>query len=569
MSDSNNQNNPSIIKDTLINCSYNKDKIDNLVIEILKIINYPKKKDPVKYFIKNVNQDKIIIIRYPICITLIKKEFNIPIQIEILKNYPNEAPKIFLELDHSVSVNKLNKDIDSNTGQIMTNTLRDWNQNSKIENVLNEIVLSFSNNYPINKNRDFDSKSVLYHSNTYYPQTNMISQILEGNLKHNEYHSNILYNNNYENEREKDSYSFIKNSLCVCPECGYFVEIINEDKKNIEIKCFNCIEKNGQGTKMICIKDYLQFLSSLNICCSCKNEQNNQNLNYCSKCKQAFCFYCLEKHMKEDNECKIMNYNDRGIRCFYHPQSYNIYYCEQCKKHLCTECLKTREHKGHKKIDFLEIELTKEEKDKFEEIIQLFINTKNTLEKEKKDKTQKKYNTFIKKKGEEDLKYKTLLEKIEEDLKAEIEKEKKKNDEECNALYLEYVKQTKLKKDELTKKIEEITKTFETIKDIKKTSYEKTIKKLEESNNEIKKIENSYNQKIDNIDDIIKINEIINNSIIANEKNYFAYINFSKVLSILDKNSNDIINELINDNNCELNNDEKNISQSVNSIDNK
>lgn len=39
-------------------------------------------------------------------------------------------------------------------------------------------------------------------------------------------------------EKDKDS----KNIYSVCPKCGCFIEVLNEDKDKIEFKCQNCIE---------------------------------------------------------------------------------------------------------------------------------------------------------------------------------------------------------------------------------------------------------------------------------------------------------------------------------------
>ena len=125
-----------------------KDYIANMIMQLM---NYPKKTTQPRHFIKNMNQDKIMMVWYPMSVPFANKKYNVPIQIYIMKNIPYEPPQVFLEVVQGSAANSKNRDINPTTRQIITNTLRNWNQYSNIENAMNEIFSSFSNVFPIYK----------------------------------------------------------------------------------------------------------------------------------------------------------------------------------------------------------------------------------------------------------------------------------------------------------------------------------------------------------------------------------------------------------------------------------
>jgi len=153
MYDPNAQKDLLILRSELNDCCYDPKMRDYLQGLIIRIMNYPKKAIQCRHFVKIMDQKKIMMIWYPLNILFANKNYSIPIQIYITKNIPYEPPQIFLELKKGTGVNPKNKDIDPKNNRIMAKTLRSWNQNSNIENVLGEIFESFSRLFPIYKKK--------------------------------------------------------------------------------------------------------------------------------------------------------------------------------------------------------------------------------------------------------------------------------------------------------------------------------------------------------------------------------------------------------------------------------
>ena len=158
-----NQNFILSLKKELNECSYARSMTDYLANMIIRIMNYPKKIIPPRYFVKVTEQNKIIFIWYPMSVPFKNKNFNIPIQIFITKNIPYEPPQIFLEVGQGSAPSTLNKDIDQNNNRIMTQGLRNWNQYSNVENVLGEIFESFSKAFPLYKKNQLNNKHPHLH----------------------------------------------------------------------------------------------------------------------------------------------------------------------------------------------------------------------------------------------------------------------------------------------------------------------------------------------------------------------------------------------------------------------
>lgn len=73
-----------------------------------------------------------------------KRNFNVTINILFPKNIFDQNPQIFIEVVSGSAINSGCKYINQITRRIMTNTLRNWNKDSNIENVMNEIFELFS-----------------------------------------------------------------------------------------------------------------------------------------------------------------------------------------------------------------------------------------------------------------------------------------------------------------------------------------------------------------------------------------------------------------------------------------
>lgn len=151
MYEANSQNTLLRLRSELAQCSYPPNMKDYLANIIQQVMNYPKRTQPPRHFIKNMGPDKIIMVWYSMNVPFMGKSFNVPLQIYFMKNIPYEPPQIFLEIVQGSAPNPKNRDIDPNTRRIMTNTLQKWNQYSVIDNALNEIFASFSTTFPIYK----------------------------------------------------------------------------------------------------------------------------------------------------------------------------------------------------------------------------------------------------------------------------------------------------------------------------------------------------------------------------------------------------------------------------------
>ena len=147
------QNTLSRIREELGSCSYDPRAKDYLANMIVRVMNFPKKKpqSQSRHFIRTMNQNKIIMVWYPMNIPFMQKFYEVPLLIYIMRNIPYEPPQIFIEVVAGSAANVNNRDIDVNTNRIMTNTLRTWNQYSNIENAMNEIYDSFSRTFPLYK----------------------------------------------------------------------------------------------------------------------------------------------------------------------------------------------------------------------------------------------------------------------------------------------------------------------------------------------------------------------------------------------------------------------------------
>ena len=158
MYNANAQNSILRLRTELSECSYNQNMKDYLANLIMSVMNFPKKTAQVRHFIKNMGGNKIIMVWYPMSVPFMGRNYNVPLQIYIMKNVPYEPPQIFLEVTQGSGANTKNTDIDPNNNRIMTNSLRNWNQYSVMDNVMNEIFASFSRTFPIYKKSANDNQ---------------------------------------------------------------------------------------------------------------------------------------------------------------------------------------------------------------------------------------------------------------------------------------------------------------------------------------------------------------------------------------------------------------------------
>ena len=294
-----------------------------------------------------------------------------------------------------------------------------------------------------------------------------------------------------------------------CTECSSLIEIISINQVNNSIK-FKCLNRNDIHEKTLSIKEYLIKM---------KNYYNRQ---------------------LSDDICKAHINNNEKYIC----------YCINCKINLCRECLKSRIHLNHNKNNIIEIQPTQEELNIIKELIDYYKTKARNLKNE---------NLIINKKLDKSLNDKKLK------LKKIFEEKTQRNE---NNRYGEL----KLANKKFIQEIEEIKKKYEEEIKIKINEYENynnnisnKYRKINEKNNiilnsKINELHKKYNEeierlgydkKIENLNNIIKFNEIIYHTYLLYNQNYFNCLNINNLLKNYYKNENiknNVIKKILKDN---------------------
>ena len=139
------------IRKEISNCPYDENIKDYLYNMITQIIDYPKKSSKAKYDTKIINRTKIIIVYYPMNISIQDKNYKVPLKIHIMQHLPYDPPQFYLEPEKGFIINKINTDIIPDKLRVITDKLKNWNPNSNIIELMDEVYTSFSNNFPLIK----------------------------------------------------------------------------------------------------------------------------------------------------------------------------------------------------------------------------------------------------------------------------------------------------------------------------------------------------------------------------------------------------------------------------------
>ena len=134
------------------NCSYPnnmKETIANVIVNIAKMT----KNLHLNKFARQsrISTDVILLLKCQINVLLKERFYDIPINIIIPKSFPYEQPEFYLDKTQDIGINTKNYDIDPKSLRIWVYTLKNWNMycNSNIISALQEIIISFNNNFPI------------------------------------------------------------------------------------------------------------------------------------------------------------------------------------------------------------------------------------------------------------------------------------------------------------------------------------------------------------------------------------------------------------------------------------
>jgi hypothetical protein len=77
-------------------------------------------------------------------------KYDIPIVIYLPKTFPFSPPEIFIEkFSKDIEINANNKNVDPNSGRVITKGLATWNSYSSLPNIIKEINISFNEVFPV------------------------------------------------------------------------------------------------------------------------------------------------------------------------------------------------------------------------------------------------------------------------------------------------------------------------------------------------------------------------------------------------------------------------------------
>ena len=295
------------------------------------------------------------------------------------------------------------------------------------------------------------------------------------------------------------------NDFLICPECFSSLEIISIDEDNNFLE-FKCSKNNHENNKI----SITQFL---------KRTKKNDNLNYLNIFK---------------DQCEIHKNNNYTCYCFV------------CKNHLCDECLQSGIHINHTKNNLIEIKPREQELKIISEFISEHKIKLEKLVKEKEIKT-KELN--------EELKNKTIKEKTL--LNNEIKLYNIKNNvelEQNNKKYISGINEIKKKYNEEIKKLK---MKFEEKNNKTNNKYKlKKEKQIVKYNLKIEKLNSIYKNKLDmfqfelkieNTNNIVKLNENVFNLYKLYNNNYFNAMNINNILMsyINNKSTNEKMKKIL------------------------
>lgn len=131
-------------------CSYNPNMRDYFVNIISELSNYLKTQQH-KVFKVQVGMDVIcqvkVILRQPFH----NNVYDVPIAIQLTNNMPMEPPVFYIEPVPNTMINKLNRNINPINNRIETEGMKRWSRHSQIPSLIEEIKVSFTQNFPICK----------------------------------------------------------------------------------------------------------------------------------------------------------------------------------------------------------------------------------------------------------------------------------------------------------------------------------------------------------------------------------------------------------------------------------
>ena len=235
-------------------CNYNPSMKDFIINIITQIMDYPKRIIKPIYLPQNLNQDKIIMIYYRMSIPFMGSNYNVPLKIYITKNFPYEPPKICVDYVQGFVFNPNNREININNGEVMTSTLYNWNVYTNIDDVMNEIYMSFCRVFPIYRpeaNNQNLNNSVNANNNNFNANNNYNNRVNPYNVSNNRIDNPFIQNQNQaeiqNNNNPYSNYQNFNNNKLNNPNNKVNNNINNNVNSNINNNANNNINSTGNN----------------------------------------------------------------------------------------------------------------------------------------------------------------------------------------------------------------------------------------------------------------------------------------------------------------------------------
>lgn len=318
---------------------------------------------------------------------------------------------------------------------------------------------------------------------------------------------NLNITQNEEKKSSQEEQNLTKELIPICQKCSSNIELISIDeiKTNEEINQiikYRCIKE--KTVNQISFKDYIKLI---------KEKENNEK-----------------------------NQEDLKAQCEKHQSKNFISYCFDCNSHLCEDCLKASSHLMHIKNNIVEIEPLEEELNVIKNVIDDYKLRLKKIIKEKENKKRENEILFQINKKNLEKKIDNIKEKNKQEKNLELENNKRKYKKDIDNLKKEFENKIRERKKEYLEENNKI-----------KNKYKLTLEKIILAhNNKIEKLINHYEKEIDkykfekkieNYNNMIKINIMFYDSYNKYKNNYYNSININSLL--LYHINNDYINNNI------------------------
>ena len=397
------QNTKLNLGNLLNECNYTESNKDYIINMVMQILDFPKKVIKPKFFKQNQNEDQIIMVWYVMSIPFREKNYNVPLNIFIGKKVPYEPPQIVIEYIKGYAINPNNRDIIPNTGTIMTKTLKNWNQYSNIETVLNEIFYSFSTVFPIYKPQSQSQQNNLNQplSNSMNNYNNNFPNFQGGNAFNQSMNNSMMNNSNMQRYNGPNDYYSI-----------YKPNYNNNMNMNINNNFGRSLTYNDRNSEFINRAN--NFNNNVNFENNYQNNNNNSSLNNITSNNETQLGNSIEKENNKEEDKKI---------------------------------------KEEEKLENEDIKKDKDEKEEKEEKKQKEDNNIKNSDNEEINEMKSKIDSLEKKLKSEEILNESLLIKISEERKLRETHEKTIQDKQ--QLIDKYEKKIKELEDEISKLIED------------------------------------------------------------------------------------------------------------------